>query len=150
VDWDIHHGDGTQSIFTQMKRSSIFLCTGTFLSSKSIPTRCDKLTFYPSNKECQSSYIGEGKGLGFNVNIAWETGTMSMKSTALAILFPISATASTAMLVILSSFLLSRNTSPIDPHLLWLRLGYPRFPGLELALAPYVSLHDSIINGDMS
>ena len=36
--------------------------------------RTDKLTFYPTYKECLPEYVGEGEGKGFNVNVAWETG----------------------------------------------------------------------------
>lgn len=36
--------------------------------------RTDKLTFYPGNIECRPEYVGRGKGEGFNVNVAFETG----------------------------------------------------------------------------
>jgi len=36
--------------------------------------RCDKYTFFPYNKECKPQFVGTGKGQGFNVNVAWETG----------------------------------------------------------------------------
>ena len=36
--------------------------------------RCDNITFYPMNEEMRPTYIGEGKGKGYNVNVAWETG----------------------------------------------------------------------------
>ena len=62
-DWDIHHGDGTQSFFYE---SNCVL----YMSLH----RTDKLTFYPNNVECRAEYIGEGIGKGFNVNVAWETG----------------------------------------------------------------------------
>jgi len=62
-DWDIHHGDGTQSIFYEDDRVL-------FISLH----RTDKLTFYPAYKDCLPEYTGSGKGAGFNVNVAWETG----------------------------------------------------------------------------
>jgi len=62
-DWDIHHGDGTQSMFYNDNR----------LLYVSLH-RSDKLTFYPQKEIQQSQFIGEGEGKGFNVNVAWETG----------------------------------------------------------------------------
>ena len=62
-DWDIHHGDGTQALFYDDPRVL-------FMSLH----RTDKLTFYPGYKECLPEFVGEGKGAGFNVNVAWETG----------------------------------------------------------------------------
>lgn len=62
-DWDIHHGDGTQSLFYDDPRVL-------FMSLH----RTDKLTFYPMYKECLPEYVGQGKGAGFNINVAWETG----------------------------------------------------------------------------
>jgi histone deacetylase 6 len=64
-DWDIHHGDGTQSIFYNDDRLL-------YISLH----RCDNLTFYPWNAEMRSNYIGEGKGKGYNVNVAWDTGKL--------------------------------------------------------------------------
>jgi acetoin utilization deacetylase AcuC-like enzyme len=62
-DWDIHHGDGTQSIFYKEKR----------LLYVSLHRR-DNLTFYPNKAECSADYVGEGEAKGFNINVAWETG----------------------------------------------------------------------------
>lgn len=36
--------------------------------------RTDNLSFYPGNVECRPQYTGKGKGEGFNINVAWETG----------------------------------------------------------------------------
>ena len=62
-DWDIHHGDGTQSMFYDDKR----------LLYVSLHRR-DNLTFYPNKVECGADYVGEGEAKGFNINVAWETG----------------------------------------------------------------------------
>lgn len=61
--WDIHHGDGTQSLFYESDEVL-------FISLH----RTDKLTFYPGYQECGPQFNGEGKGKGYNVNVAWETG----------------------------------------------------------------------------
>ncbi len=62
-DWDIHHGDGTQSMFYNDNR----------LLYVSLHRR-DNLTFYPNKIECGPDYIGDRDGKGFNINVAWETG----------------------------------------------------------------------------
>ena len=62
-DWDIHHGDGTQSMFYEDERLL-------FMSLH----RRDNLTFYPNKVECSSEFIGDKAGKGFNINIPWETG----------------------------------------------------------------------------
>ena len=62
-DWDIHHGDGTQSFFYEDKR----------LLYVSLHRR-DNLTFYPNKVECSAEFVGEGEAKGFNINVAWETG----------------------------------------------------------------------------
>lgn len=61
VDWDVHHGNGTQQMFYDDPR---FL----YLSIH----RHDDGNFFPGTggpTEC-----GEGKGLGFNINVAWSGG----------------------------------------------------------------------------
>ncbi len=36
--------------------------------------RYDKMTFYPRREDGSASYIGKNEGLGYNINIAWDTG----------------------------------------------------------------------------
>ncbi|XP_025191227.1 histone deacetylase 4 isoform X2 [Melanaphis sacchari] len=61
VDWDVHHGNGTQQIFYN-DRSVLYLSIH----------RHDEGNFFPGTGapgEC-----GAGSGLGYNVNIAWSGG----------------------------------------------------------------------------
>jgi histone deacetylase 6 len=60
VDWDVHHGDGTQDIFYK-DNNPLFISLHRF----------DKGSFYP----CTGKFteIGEGIGEGFNINIPWNT-----------------------------------------------------------------------------
>ncbi|XP_022177401.1 histone deacetylase 4 isoform X8 [Myzus persicae] len=61
VDWDVHHGNGTQQIFYD-DRSVLYLSIH----------RHDEGNFFPGTGapgEC-----GAGSGLGYNVNIAWSGG----------------------------------------------------------------------------
>lgn len=61
VDWDVHHGNGTQQVFYE-DGSVLYLSIhrhddGNFFPGTGGPTEC-----------------GAGQGLGFNVNIAWSGG----------------------------------------------------------------------------
>ena len=47
VDWDIHHGDGTQKVF-EMDDSVLFISLH----------RQDELQFYPNNPEAVTTYVG--------------------------------------------------------------------------------------------
>ena len=39
--------------------------------------RFDNQTFYPMRADSASSFIGQGVGAGFNVNVAWQTGKVA-------------------------------------------------------------------------
>ncbi|XP_061195454.1 histone deacetylase 6-like isoform X1 [Saccostrea echinata] len=65
VDWDVHHGNGTQHQFYE--DSSVL-----FISLH----RYDQGFFYPSTTEGCHTKVGTGEGRGFNVNIAWNKGPM--------------------------------------------------------------------------
>ena len=60
IDWDVHHGEGTQNIFKN--RADVL-----YLSLH----RFDKGKFFPHIPESGSNFVGEGPGKGFNVNICW-------------------------------------------------------------------------------
>ena len=62
-DWDVHHGDGTQSAFYDTDQVM-------FMSLH----RFDDQTFYPRREDSAPSFIGEGVGKGYNINVAWNTG----------------------------------------------------------------------------
>jgi acetoin utilization deacetylase AcuC-like enzyme len=59
VDWDAHHGDGTQEIFYE-KQNPLFISLH----------RHDGGLFYP-NKTGKTAELGKGEGLGYNINIPW-------------------------------------------------------------------------------
>ena len=61
-DWDIHHGDGTASIFAK-DPNVLYISTH----------RYDEKSFYPHKDESGPENVGEGEGKGFNVNIGFET-----------------------------------------------------------------------------
>jgi len=62
-DWDIHQGDGTQNIFYESKDVMLMSLH-----------RCDNFTFYPRREDSLATFTGKGEGLGYNVNVAWQTG----------------------------------------------------------------------------
>lgn len=95
LDWDIHHGNGTQHIFQEDDRlvcqrsdcfssSKIFLCAlSCILPHLSITSvlyvsihRYDDGQFFPASEDAAHDRVGVGRGEGFNVNIAWNGGKM--------------------------------------------------------------------------
>ncbi|XP_052061653.1 histone deacetylase 6-like isoform X3 [Mytilus californianus] len=65
LDWDVHHGNGTQHQFYQ--DNSVLLIN---------LHRYDYGCFYPSSEDGSEEKVGEGEGEGYNVNIAWNHGFM--------------------------------------------------------------------------
>ncbi|KAM5145734.1 protein deacetylase HDAC6 [Mantella aurantiaca] len=65
LDWDIHHGNGTQHIF-QEDDSVLYVSIH----------RYDEGLFFPSSQDAAHDRVGVGSGEGFNVNIPWNGGKM--------------------------------------------------------------------------
>ncbi|KAG8431282.1 hypothetical protein GDO86_019126 [Hymenochirus boettgeri] len=65
LDWDVHHGNGTQHIF-QDDSSVLYVSLH----------RYDEGRFFPSSEDAAHDQTGVGKGEGFNVNIPWNGGKM--------------------------------------------------------------------------
>ncbi|XP_068626172.1 histone deacetylase 6 isoform X1 [Battus philenor] len=60
VDWDVHHGNGTQRI-TYNDNKILYISVH----------RYDNGTFFPQSRDADYNAVGEGPGEGFNVNIPW-------------------------------------------------------------------------------
>lgn len=60
VDWDVHHGNGTQHIF-ESNPHVLYISIH----------RYDNATFFPKSKDADYDAVGKGAGVGFNVNIPW-------------------------------------------------------------------------------
>jgi len=60
VDWDIHHGNGTQHIFEADPSVMYFSMH-----------RYDNGDFFPCSKDAAPDVVGRRSGAGFNVNVAW-------------------------------------------------------------------------------
>ena len=65
VDWDVHHGNGTQTPFYDDP-------TVLYFSAH----RFDEGQFYPGGPEGGPERVGVGAGAGYNVNIGWPHGGM--------------------------------------------------------------------------
>ena len=71
IDWDIHHGNGTQRMFQEDKRV-LYVS----LHRKDIfPYAAEKGPIHGD-----SCFVGIGKGAGFTVNIAWPKVSCNLKS----------------------------------------------------------------------
>ncbi|XP_043936310.1 histone deacetylase 6 isoform X2 [Protopterus annectens] len=65
LDWDIHHGNGTQHIFED-DPSVLYVSLH----------RYDHGLFFPSSEDANYDMVGRGEGEGFNINIPWSNGRM--------------------------------------------------------------------------
>ncbi|XP_015110573.1 histone deacetylase 6 [Diachasma alloeum] len=65
VDWDVHHGNGTQSILEEDPKIL-------YMSVH----RYDNGAFFPASKDANYDVVGTGRGKGFNVNIPWNRRKM--------------------------------------------------------------------------
>ncbi|XP_043569683.1 polyamine deacetylase HDAC10 isoform X2 [Chiloscyllium plagiosum] len=65
VDWDVHHGQGTQYTFEEDPSVLYFSWH-----------RYENQQFWPNLKDSDYSAIGKGKGAGFNVNVPWNKTEM--------------------------------------------------------------------------
>uniref|UniRef100_A0A3B4ZVS4 Histone deacetylase n=1 Tax=Stegastes partitus TaxID=144197 RepID=A0A3B4ZVS4_9TELE len=63
VDWDIHHGNGTQQAFYS-DPNVLYISLH----------RYDDGNFFPGSGAPEELQVGSGAGVGFNVNIAWTGG----------------------------------------------------------------------------
>lgn len=71
VDWDVHHGDGTQDIFLE-QNNPLFISLH----------RYDNGGFYP---HLSGNYVetGKGDGSGYTVNVPWNTFTIGNKLSSI-------------------------------------------------------------------
>ncbi|CRK86274.1 CLUMA_CG000164, isoform C, partial [Clunio marinus] len=81
IDWDVHHGQGTQHIFENDPKVL-------YISIH----RYDNGNFFPNSTDANFTEVGEGIGKGFNVNIPWNKkgmGDMEYILTFQSIIMPI-------------------------------------------------------------
>ncbi|KAG9151583.1 hypothetical protein Leryth_021902 [Lithospermum erythrorhizon] len=63
VDWDVHHGNGTQKMFYKDPRVLFFSVH-----------RHEYGSFYPAGDDGSYIMVGEGPGAGYNINVPWQNG----------------------------------------------------------------------------
>ncbi|KAF5933936.1 hypothetical protein HYC85_030107 [Camellia sinensis] len=63
IDWDVHHGNGTQKMFWKDPRVLFFSVH-----------RHEFGSFYPASDDGSHIMVGEGPGAGYNINVPWENG----------------------------------------------------------------------------
>jgi histone deacetylase 6 len=81
IDWDIHHGNGTQHIF-DTNPNVLYISLH----------RYDHASFFPKSKDADYVVVGSGQGEGFNVNIPWNKkgmGDMEYAAAFQSIVMPI-------------------------------------------------------------
>ena len=67
VDWDVHHGDGTQQAFLDEERVLFF----------SVHRRGHNIFPFKGRAAAAPTAVGTGRGAGFSVNVAWEAPGMA-------------------------------------------------------------------------
>ncbi|XP_074873509.1 protein deacetylase HDAC6 isoform X1 [Carettochelys insculpta] len=60
LDWDIHHGNGTQHLFEE-DPSVLYVSLH----------RYDQGSFFPSSEDADAEQVGQGPGRGFTLNVPW-------------------------------------------------------------------------------
>ncbi|RCH94855.1 Histone deacetylase hda1 [Rhizopus azygosporus] len=96
VDWDVHFGNGTQSIFSS-DPNVLYISLH----------RYEDKTFYPSSRKGAADYTGHGKGKGTTVNIPWPCSGMTDADYLYAfreIVIPISMEFNPDLLVVSAGF----------------------------------------------
>lgn len=81
VDWDVHHGNGTQAIFLK-DPNVLYFSVHRFHSGN----------YFPFQKYGGPNIVGTGKGAGFTVNVGWnqrEMGDMEYLAVWHKVLLPI-------------------------------------------------------------
>ncbi|KAK4306266.1 hypothetical protein Pmani_021889 [Petrolisthes manimaculis] len=66
LDWDVHHGNGTQHTFENDPRVL-------YVSIH----RYDHASFFPGSRQANYDHVGVGKGQGYNINIPWNKRGMN-------------------------------------------------------------------------
>lgn len=96
VDWDVHHGNGTQQIFYEDPK---VLYTSIH--------RYHEGSFYPGTKAGNYDKIGKGEGKGMNINVPWNqkhVGDAEMLHAWNQLIIPIASAFSPQLIIISAGF----------------------------------------------
>ncbi|KAK2841392.1 hypothetical protein Q7C36_012971 [Tachysurus vachellii] len=82
LDWDVHHGNGTQHIFEndgQVGKEILVFRFKSFIYFHVLYIslhRYEDGSFFPCSEDADYDKVGRGKGKGYNVNIPWNKARM--------------------------------------------------------------------------
>ncbi|KAJ2715095.1 Histone deacetylase hda1, partial [Coemansia spiralis] len=96
VDWDVHHGNGIQEVFYGDKDVLYFSLH-----------RYDGGEFYPHSTDGDMEMVGQGAGLGYNINVPWAAGGVSDGDYMYAfkkLLLPVAQSFAPDMVVVAAGF----------------------------------------------
>uniref|UniRef100_A0A3Q3WE58 Protein deacetylase HDAC6 n=1 Tax=Mola mola TaxID=94237 RepID=A0A3Q3WE58_MOLML len=125
LDWDVHHGNGTQHIF-ENDNSVLYVSLH----------RYDNGTFFPSSEDAAPDRVGVSKGAGFNVNVAWSGGRMGDSDYLAAfhhVVMPIAAEFNPDLVLVSAGFDAARG-DPLGGYLVTPE-GYAHLTHLLMSLA---------------
>ncbi|XP_041347489.1 histone deacetylase 6-like [Gigantopelta aegis] len=136
VDWDIHHGQGTQYMFYDDPRVLYFSIH-----------RYEHGAFWPELRESDYDFVGKGKGKGYNINVPLNKMSMT-DSDYLAIfyqiLLPVAYQYSPQLIIVSSGFDAVIGCPEFAPHLILVSNGLDSAIGDrkgEMLVSPVMYAH---------
>lgn len=96
VDWDVHHGNGTQHIF-ESSPNVLYVSIH----------RYDYGHFFPRSEDGNYDVVGNGSGTGFNINIPWNAkgmGDMEYMTAFQRIIMPVAYEFAPELILISAGF----------------------------------------------
>ncbi|KAL4226056.1 Histone deacetylase domain [Mactra antiquata] len=116
VDWDVHHGQATQQMFYNDPRVLYFSIH-----------RYEYGEYWPSLRESDYDYVGEGDGLGYNINVPInKTGMTDSDYMAVLqqVLMPVAYEYNPDLVLISSGYDAAIGCPEYDPELVIVSCGY--------------------------
>uniref|UniRef100_A0A1B0DIA4 Histone deacetylase domain-containing protein n=1 Tax=Phlebotomus papatasi TaxID=29031 RepID=A0A1B0DIA4_PHLPP len=123
VDWDIHHGQGTQRMFYDDPRVLYFSIH-----------RYENGAFWPNLRESDFDWVGEGAGRGFNFNLPLnQTGMTNADYLAIfqQILLPVAIEFQPQLVIVSAGYDAAYGCPEFAPNLVIVSAGYDSALGDE-------------------
>ncbi|KAH9628405.1 hypothetical protein HF086_015935 [Spodoptera exigua] len=96
LDWDVHHGNGTQRI-TYHDNRILYMSIH----------RYDNGLFFPHSKDANHTAVGTGKGEGYNVNVPWNSrgmGDVEYMTAFTQVILPIAYSYNPQLVIVSAGF----------------------------------------------